>query len=53
MKITKEYTLTEKEMKTIKTCLVYCLHRLKKHSDSGIQDCVSKDEVENLIVSVE
>lgn len=49
IKTTKEYILTEEEIKTVKTCLQYCLHRLNFHPTSGIQKVTNVAKVEAIL----
>lgn len=37
----------------IKHCLRYCLHRLKKHKDSGIEKVVNKEGLKELLEELE
>lgn len=49
IKTTKEYILTEEEVKTVKTCLHYCLHRLNCHPTAGIQKITNIAKVEAIL----
>jgi len=51
--ITTEYILTKEEMSVISRCLVYCRHRLKEHTNSGIAKCVKLEQVKKILKDLE
>ena len=53
-KMTQTYIVLEpKEIKVVEQCLRYALHRLKKHTESGIQKVVKQSEIEKLLKEYE
>lgn len=41
---TKQYILTEEEMKTVRKMAKYCRHRITEHRASGINNCTSNED---------
>lgn len=49
-KVTKwEYSFTEEEVKLIRKCIEYALHRLTKHEECGLTGVVNEEKVEQLV----
>ena len=53
MRIRKEtitnYILNEQEGHIVRHCLEYCLHRLTKHKETGLERIVKKDTVKEIL----
>lgn len=47
--VTKEYIFNDREMRELRECLIYCKHRLLKHSQAGIHRITNLDRVSDLL----
>ncbi len=45
---TTKYTFNKEQFAMIKKCLVYCIHRIKDHGNSGIGRTLSANEIHYL-----